>query len=33
MGVHGRLGVAGLLLGSVANRVVHQARVPVLLVR
>lgn len=33
MGVHGRLGVSGLLLGSVANRVVHRASVPVLLVR
>lgn len=33
MGVHGRLGVSGLLLGSVANRVVHHASVPVLLVR
>jgi nucleotide-binding universal stress UspA family protein len=33
MGTHGRGVVGSLLLGSVAQRVVHQAKVPVLLVR
>jgi nucleotide-binding universal stress UspA family protein len=33
MGTHGRGAVGTLLLGSVAQRVVHQAKVPVLLVR
>ena len=33
MGTHGRGMVGSLLLGSVAQRVVHQAKVPVLLVR
>jgi nucleotide-binding universal stress UspA family protein len=33
MGTHGRGAVGSLLLGSVAQRVVHQAKVPVLLVR
>jgi nucleotide-binding universal stress UspA family protein len=33
MGTHGRGLVGSLLLGSVAQRVVHQAKVPVLLVR
>jgi nucleotide-binding universal stress UspA family protein len=33
MGTHGRGPVGSLLLGSVAQRVVHQAKVPVLLVR
>ena len=32
-GTHGRGAVGSLLLGSVAQRVVHQAKVPVLLVR
>lgn len=33
IGTHGHSGLAGTLLGSVAMRVVHQSRVPVLLVR
>jgi nucleotide-binding universal stress UspA family protein len=33
MGTHGRGVVGSLLIGSVAQRVVHQAKVPVLLVR
>jgi len=33
MGTHGRGAVGSLLLGSVAQRGVHQAKVPVLLVR
>ena len=33
MGTHGRIGVARLVLGSVAEGVVHIAPVPVLLVR
>jgi nucleotide-binding universal stress UspA family protein len=33
MGTHGRGAVGSLLLGSVTQRVVHQAKVPVLLVR
>ena len=33
MGTHGRGAVGSLLLGSVAQRVVHQTKVPVLLVR
>ena len=33
MATHGRGGVGRLLLGSTADRVVHQAEVPVLLVR
>jgi nucleotide-binding universal stress UspA family protein len=33
LGTHGRGAVGSLLLGSVAQRVVHQAKVPVLLVR
>ncbi|HOM12494.1 MAG TPA: universal stress protein [Rubrivivax sp.] len=33
MGTHGRGVVGSLLIGSVAQRVLHQARVPVLLVR
>jgi len=33
MGTHGRGVVGSLLLGSVTQRVVHQAKVPVLLVR
>jgi len=33
MGTHGRGMVGSLLLGSVAQRVVHRAKVPVLLVR
>jgi nucleotide-binding universal stress UspA family protein len=33
MGTHGRNALAGLLLGSVAQRVVHLAAVPVLLVK
>jgi nucleotide-binding universal stress UspA family protein len=32
MGTHGRGAVGSLLIGSVAQRVLHQARVPVLLV-
>jgi len=33
MGTHGRSGIAGLVMGSVANRVLHLATSPVLLVR
>ncbi len=33
MGTHGRSGLAGVLLGSVAQKVLAQASVPVLLVR
>ena len=33
MATHGRTGLSHLLLGSVAERVLHRARVPVLLVR
>lgn len=33
MGTHGRAAVAGLVLGSVASRVVHLASCPVLLVK
>lgn len=33
MGGHGRSGVAGLIMGSVANRVLHLAHCPVLLVK
>lgn len=33
MGTHGRSGVAGLVMGSVANRVLHLANCPVLLVK
>jgi nucleotide-binding universal stress UspA family protein len=33
MGTHGRSGVAGLVMGSVAQRVLHQAACPVLLVK
>ena len=33
MGTHGRNALGGLLLGSVAQRVVHLAKVPVLLVK
>ena len=33
IGTHGRTGAASLLLGSVANKVLHIATVPVLLVR
>ena len=33
MGTHGRGGVAGLVIGSVASRVVHLAACPVLLVK
>lgn len=33
MGTHGRNALAGLVLGSVAQRVVHLAEVPVLLVK
>jgi nucleotide-binding universal stress UspA family protein len=33
MGTHGHRGLADLVLGSVANAVRHQSRVPVLLVR
>lgn len=33
MGTHGRGAVGGLLMGSVAQRVVHLAKVPVLLVK
>jgi nucleotide-binding universal stress UspA family protein len=33
MGTHGRMGIARLVLGSVAEGVVHLAAVPVLLVR
>lgn len=33
MGTHGRSGLAGLVMGSVANRVLHLASCPVLLVK
>jgi nucleotide-binding universal stress UspA family protein len=33
MGTHGRGAVGSLLIGSVAQRVVHLAKVPVLLVK
>ena len=33
MGTHGRTGLAGVLIGSTAERVVHQAPCPVLVVR
>lgn len=33
MGTHGRSGIAGLVMGSVANRVLHLASCPVLLVK
>ena len=33
MGTHGRIGIARLVLGSVAEGVLHAAPVPVLLVR
>lgn len=33
MGTHGRSGVAGLVMGSVANRALHLAACPVLLVK
>jgi len=33
MGTHGRGGIAGLVTGSVANRVLHLASCPVLLVK
>jgi len=33
IGTHGHSGIAGTLLGSVAMKVVHLARVPVLLIR
>ncbi|MDP3539802.1 MAG: universal stress protein [Azonexus sp.] len=33
MGTHGRSGVVGLVMGSVANRVLHLANCPVLLVK
>jgi len=33
MGTHGRGGIAGLVMGSVANRVLHLANCPVLLVK
>ena len=33
MGTHGRSGVAGLVMGSVANRVLHLSGAPVLLVK
>lgn len=33
MGAHGRTGMAGLVMGSVANRVLHLAPCPVLLVK
>ena len=33
MGTHGRSGIAGLVMGSVANRVLHLATCPVLLVK
>lgn len=33
MGTHGRTGMVGLMLGSVASRVVHLAKCPVLLVK
>jgi len=33
MGTHGRSGIAGLVLGSVANQVLQQSPCPVLLVK
>jgi nucleotide-binding universal stress UspA family protein len=33
MGTHGRIGIARLVLGSVAEGVLHSAPVPVLLIR
>ena len=33
MGSHGRTGLAGMLMGSVASRVLHSAKCPVLLVK
>jgi nucleotide-binding universal stress UspA family protein len=33
MGTHGRRGFAHMILGSDAERVVHESRLPVLLVR
>lgn len=33
MGTHGRSGIAGLIMGSVASRVLHLATCPVLLVK
>ena len=33
MGAHGRGALAELLLGSIATRVIHLARMPVLLVK
>jgi len=33
LGSHGRTALGGILLGSVANRVIHLARGPVLVVR
>ena len=33
MGTHGRTGLAGLFIGSTAERVVHHAQCPVLVVR
>lgn len=33
MGTHGRSGIAGLIMGSVASRVLHLASCPVLLVK
>jgi nucleotide-binding universal stress UspA family protein len=33
MGSHGRSGLAGLIMGSVASRVLHLAPCPVLLVK
>ena len=33
MSTHGRTGIQRLFLGSVANRVVHESRIPVLLIR
>jgi nucleotide-binding universal stress UspA family protein len=33
MGGHGRSGLAGLIMGSVANRTLHLAHCPVLLVK
>ena len=33
MGTHGRSGIAGLVVGSVASRVLHLAACPVMLVK
>jgi nucleotide-binding universal stress UspA family protein len=33
LGTHGRTAVAGVLMGSVATRVLHESPVPVLLVK